>query len=148
MYNDSDIKLIRALCGLPHETQWLEFKSNNFDPDMIGKDISALANSAALIDRPCSYMLWGVDNATHEICGTNEDLQTLKVGNEELSNWLSHLLSDNTLFTSRTVNIDGQNVLLLEISKSIGKPSTFKKEAYIRIGSITRKLKDVSQTEV
>lgn len=148
MYNDSDIKLIKALCALPHETPWLEFKSNNFDPDMIGKDISALANSAALTDRPCSYMLWGVDDATHEICGTNNDLQTLKVGNEELSNWLSRLLSDNTLFTYRTVDVDGKNVLLLEISKPLGKPSTFKKEAYIRIGSITKKLKDVSQTEV
>ena len=42
--------LIKELISLPNETEWLEFKHNNFDPDMIGADISALANSAA-----CNY---------------------------------------------------------------------------------------------
>ena len=39
--------LIKELISLPSETEWLEFKHNNFDPEMIGEDISALANSAA-----------------------------------------------------------------------------------------------------
>ena len=39
-------KLVNELRKLPTETQWLEFKHNNYTPDMIGKDISALANSA------------------------------------------------------------------------------------------------------
>ena len=38
--------LVKQLITLPNETDWLEFKHNNFDPEMIGKDISALANSA------------------------------------------------------------------------------------------------------
>lgn len=41
-------QLVRELMALPRETQWLEFKHNNYDPVMIGKDISALANGAAL----------------------------------------------------------------------------------------------------
>lgn len=39
-------KLVNELRKLPTETQWLEFKHNNYTPDMIGRDISALANSA------------------------------------------------------------------------------------------------------
>lgn len=39
--------LFSELIKLP-ECQWLEFKHNNEDPEMIGEDISALANSAAL----------------------------------------------------------------------------------------------------
>ena len=39
--------LIKELISLPSETEWLEFKHNNFESEMIGEDISALANSAA-----------------------------------------------------------------------------------------------------
>ena len=148
MYNHSDIELIKALCALPHETPWLEFKSNNFDPDMIGADICALANSAVLNERDCSYMIWGVDDATHEIVGTSGNFQSIKKGNEELENWLTRMLSSNTTFTSRTVNVEGLNVFIVEISCPQMQPSTFKKEAHIRVGSITRKLKDLPQKEV
>ena len=37
-------KLVNELRKLPNETQWLEFKHNNYEPDMIGQNISALAN--------------------------------------------------------------------------------------------------------
>lgn len=37
--------LVKELISLPNETEWLEFKHNNFKPDVIGEDISALANS-------------------------------------------------------------------------------------------------------
>ena len=55
-------KLVNELRKLPTETQWLEFKHNNYTPDMIGKDISALANSASLYEKSCAYMLWGIDD--------------------------------------------------------------------------------------
>lgn len=64
-------KLVNELRKLPTETQWLEFKHNNYTPDMIGKDISALANSASLYEKSCAYMLWGIDDETHEIVGTD-----------------------------------------------------------------------------
>ena len=44
---------------------------------MIGKDISALANSAALYSKNCAYMIWGIDDTTHEIKGTNLNLQNI-----------------------------------------------------------------------
>jgi len=33
-------KLIQELKKYPSETQWLEFKHDNYDPTVIGKDIS------------------------------------------------------------------------------------------------------------
>ena len=60
-------KLVNEIRKLPNETPWVEFKHNNYDPVMIGKSICALANSAALNERPCSYMLWGIHDETHEI---------------------------------------------------------------------------------
>ena len=85
-------RLINELRKYPNETQWIEFKHNNYTPNMIGEDISALANSAALYEKNCAYMLWGIDDTTHEIVGTEYNLQTLKKGNQELENWLRSLL--------------------------------------------------------
>ena len=73
-------KLVFELCKLSHETVWVEFKHNNCDPKMIGADISALANSATLYDRNHAYMIWGVDDSTHEIIGTNVRLSKEKKG--------------------------------------------------------------------
>ena len=78
-------KLVNELRKLPTETQWLEFKHNNYTPDMIGKDISALANSASLYEKSCAYMLWGIDDETHEIVGTRSEER--RVGKECRSRW-------------------------------------------------------------
>ena len=115
-------KLIDKLRRLPNETQWLEFKHNNYMPDMIGKDISALANSATLYDKDQAYMLWGIDDATHEIIGTNYNLQTLKKGNQELETWLRELLSRNADFEFHSVQLDNKNVGLLIIRRAANQP--------------------------
>ena len=41
--------LIKELVKQPNETGWLEFKENYKDSQMIGEDICALANAAALV---------------------------------------------------------------------------------------------------
>ena len=38
--------LVRELCKLSRETEWVEFKVDNRDPQAIGEYISALANAA------------------------------------------------------------------------------------------------------
>ena len=55
-------------------------------------------------------MLWGIDDKTHEIVGTDYNLQTLKKGNQELENWLRSLLSRNADFEFHTVPMNGKNV--------------------------------------
>ena len=54
---------------------------------MIGEDISALANSATLLDHDFAYMIWGVEDENHNIIGTNVRLTQLKKGKQELENW-------------------------------------------------------------
>lgn len=74
--------LVRELTKLPSETEWVEFKCNNKEPQMIGEYISALSNSAALCEKPNAYLLWGVQDDTHEIVGTKFQYQKMKKGNE------------------------------------------------------------------
>ena len=135
-------KLITELCKYDNETQWIEFKHNNYKAEMIGTDISALANSAALLERNCAYMIWGIDDATHEIIGTEYDLQTLKIGNQEIENWLRSLLSKNADFESYSITINDKKVTILIINRATNQTVTFKKVDYIRVGSYTKKLNE------
>lgn len=139
------VKLIEELRQLPTETAWLEFKHNNFTPELIGADISALANSAAYSERTRAYMIWGIDDETHEIVGTEFDQYSLKIGNEELENWLRKLLSSNAEFEFHSVYMDGKKLIVLIIFRATNQTVTFKKVDYIRVGSYTKKLNDHPQ---
>jgi hypothetical protein len=74
--------LVRELCRLPRETEWVEFKVNQSDPQPIGEYISALANAAALHGKAFAYLVWGVEDGTHAIVGTNASLRA-RFGVEE-----------------------------------------------------------------
>lgn len=134
--------LVSELCKHKEELPWLEFKRDNYNPDMIGADISALANAAALDERNFAYFLWGIDDETHEIVGTEHNLQNLKIGNQELENWLRGSLSANADFEYNLIDIEGVKVGILKICCAVHTPVTFKKLEYIRVGSYTKKLMD------
>jgi predicted HTH transcriptional regulator len=57
------ISLFHELRKLPAETEWVEFKLNNDNPEEIGEYLSALANSAALMGKVNAYLIWGVETA-------------------------------------------------------------------------------------
>lgn len=139
-------KLVEELCKLPNETPWVEFKHNNYDPNMIGQDISALANSATLHERNYAYMIWGVDD-DHNIVGTEYDLQILKKGNQELESWLRCKLSKNADFEFYLIPMHNVNVGVLIIYKATSQTVTFDKVDYIRVGSYTKKLVDISSLQ-
>lgn len=139
--------LVKELCKYPTETQWLEFKHNNCEPNMIGEDISALANSAVLADRDYAYMIWGVDDNNHQLIGTSVRLKQEKKGNQEIENWLRFLLSDNADFEFLSADIDGTHVEILKISKAVGRPVKFQKIDYIRSGTYTKKLSEFPALE-
>ena len=48
--------LVRELCGLPQETEWVEFKESKGDPQEIGEYLSALSNAAALNGKWMKYV--------------------------------------------------------------------------------------------
>lgn len=91
------ISLIERLRALPDETEWAEFKVNNCEPETIGEYISALSNSAAYCDKEKSYLLWGINDITHEIEGTKFVPKKAKKGNQELENWLLGSLKQSHL---------------------------------------------------
>ncbi|MCW5962360.1 MAG: ATP-binding protein, partial [Pyrinomonadaceae bacterium] len=83
-------QLIHSLKRLPAETEWIEFKVNNSDPNEIGEYISALSNSSALLRQPAGFLVWGIEDATHITTGTNFKPKLTKSKNQDLENWLSN----------------------------------------------------------
>ena len=139
--------LIREFQKLPRETEWLEFKHNNANPNEIGETISALSNSAALLGRPGAYLLWGIDDATHAAVGTTFRPREAKVGNEELENWLLKLMDPRVDFRIWESQIDNQPIVLIEIPPAPNRPVRFSGAEYIRVGSYTKKLRDFPEKE-
>lgn len=90
--------LIERLRRMSDEIEWLEYKMNNEEPQMIGEYISALSNSATIWNREKSYIIWGIDDISREIEGTKFSPKHAKVGNQELENWLITQLSPRVDF--------------------------------------------------
>lgn len=139
--------LLRELSALPSETEWVEFKENNEEPQLIGEYISAISNSAALCGKTSGYVVWGVHNVTHDIVGTTFSPHTTKKGNEELENWLLRLLTPRIHFYFYTLEIDHKSVVILEIARAARSPVQFQGIEYIRVGSYKKKLKEYSEKE-
>lgn len=144
--------LVNKLREYDSEANWFEFKHNNYNEEMIGQDISALANSAAYADKACAYMIWGIHDKTHEIVGTDYDQYTLKIGNQEIESWLRNLLSKNAEFEFKSIYmkdkaLHDKRVIVLIIYKATNQTVTFKKVDYIRVGSYTKKLSDYPQMQ-
>ncbi len=144
---DYYISLIERLRRMSAETEWLEYKSNNTDPQMIGEYISAINNSAALERREKGYLLWGSNNTTHEILGTDFCPGVAKKGNQELENWLVGLSNPRLNIQFIEVNVRDKRVVILEIPMASVKPTAFAGDEYIRIGSYKKKLKDFPEKE-
>lgn len=130
-------KLLEELTAYNTETQWIEFKlgAGSITNDQIGEYISAMSNGATISNQPFGYLVWGVDDATHEIKGTKFCFTTAKQGNQDLELWVRNLLHPKINFEILEFDYHHKNVVLLRIPAAKGEPTHFKKKAYIRIGS-------------
>ena len=139
--------LLKRLVALPKENEWVEFKHNFHGEDEIGERISAIANSACIDNKAYGYLVFGVDNDTHDIIGTTFRPSQKMVGNNELENWLIQNLTPRIDFRIYEFECDGKAIALFEIPAAENEPVDYKKVPYIRVGSITRRLSDFPNKE-
>jgi ATP-dependent DNA helicase RecG len=141
------VSLLHELRGLPKETEWVEFKHNRADPQEIGEYISALANSATLAGKVNGYLVWGIEDTTHDVVGTTFRPTKAKQGNEELENWLARLLSPRIHFRFMEFEVDEQPIAMIEIPRAAHQPVQFRGMEYLRVGSYKKKLKEFPEKE-
>jgi ATP-dependent DNA helicase RecG len=140
--------LLRELCRLPNETEWVEFKHNNTDPKTIGEYISALANSAALVGKQTAYLVWGVEDDTHEIVGTQFKPSLAKHNQQELESWLLQKMAPKIHFRFYELLVaDEFPVVILEIQAATHTPVQFDGVEFIRVGSYKKKLNEFKEKE-
>ncbi len=137
-----DIALIDELRNRPAEESCIEFKKDNTNPEVIGKLCSALSNKARIDGQDCAYVLWGIQDETHQITGTAFNPETKKVSNQLFQLWLAQRLKPSIPFSFRTVEHPDGKVVLLEIPATTSAPVEFNGTSFIRIGSATPKLSD------
>jgi predicted HTH transcriptional regulator len=143
-YTDDELTgLIDELRAEPNETEWIEFKVNNGNPDTMGENIAALSNSATLHGKDKGYLVYGIDDGTHDVVGTTLKFHEEKVGAEELEHWLNKMLDPSINFVIYEMVYGGTKpVTLIEIDGATGFATSFKKRIFIRVGSYTKPIAD------
>lgn len=136
------------LLALPAETEWVEFKHNNADPEQMGEYLSALSNSAVLHDQARAWLAWGVRDADHAVVGTTFRPRQAKVGNQDLEGWLTTKTYPRVDFRIHEFDYrPGVPVVLFEIFPCWHTPVRFGDHEFIRVGSTKRRLKDYPEKE-
>lgn len=140
--------LLDRLRAEPRESEWLEFKANRYEPQVLGEYLSALANSACLLGKPRAWLAFGIEDGSHAAVGTSFDPAAEKGRGEQLLPlWLSLGLQPNTGFEIHCFEYCGQRVVLFEIHPAFDRPVKFYGTAYIRDGSSKTELAKYSEKE-
>jgi len=141
--NQKDINdLLDDMRTLPDETEWVEFKENDYRPHEIGEYISALSNAACLHQKDAGYLVFGIEDSTHAVKGTTFKPRKEKVGNEELENWLARLLTPRVDFKILVFDYNGKPIVVFKIDPAHNTPVSFKGIEYVRVGSYKKRLAD------
>ena len=138
---------IIELCSYDDEQEWFEFKENWFQPEELGEYVSALSNAAAFHYQEMAYFIWGVNDDTHEIVGTNFN-QYCDYNKEPYQNYLARNLSPSINFSFEEVEINGKRVVALLIPPATEIPTSFRETRFIRIGSSKNNIKKYPKREI
>jgi ATP-dependent DNA helicase RecG len=138
MTNTELIDLLDELTAFPSETEWIEFKmgKGSITDEQIGEYISAMSNGATVANKPFGYLVWGVEDGTHMVKGTNFSFTRAKHGgNQELELFLRINLYPKINFEIFEFDYQNKHIVLLRIPAAKSEPVNFQKKPYIRIGS-------------
>jgi ATP-dependent DNA helicase RecG len=136
MDNNTLISLIDGLLINGNESACIEFKRNWNDSKDIGEYVSALGNSAVLEQQSSAWMIWGVDDKTHEVVGTTFDPSREKAnGNQALVMWLMNKILPRPDIKFHDVSHPNGRCVVLEIRPPRMAPLAFDGERFIRIDS-------------
>jgi predicted HTH transcriptional regulator len=145
--SDDYSDLVVRLTQMPTEAEWLEFKVSNDDAQMIGQLLSGLSNAAALHRRERAFIVWGIDDQSHEIVGTDFLPRSRKVGSEELENWLTTQLEPRIHFWIREVEVKRKRCVVFEVEPAPYRPVSFRGVEYIRVGTYNKRLAEHPEKE-
>ncbi|MGL5234856.1 MAG: RNA-binding domain-containing protein [Empedobacter falsenii] len=131
----------------PHESEWVEFKQNFHSPEEIGERISALSNSACILNKEFGYLVFGIEDGTHNVVGTSFKAKSHKKGGEELEMWLVTRLKPRIDFLIYEFDYNDKHISIFIIPAAKTQPIEFIHKSYIRIGSYTKLLNEFPEKQ-
>ncbi len=135
-------RLLEDLVKQPKESEWVEFKYNFHSHEEIGRLLSALSNGACIHNQEYGYLVFGVEDQTHQIVGTTFKAKSAQIGKEELEHWLAQRLNPRIDFEIYEFEYETKGISMFIIPATHNQPVEFQHQAYIRVGSISRKLNE------
>jgi len=131
---DELTRLLHSLLTLPAETEIVEFKKaeNSFSDSDLGEYFSALANEANLKGVEMSWLVFGVDNNTHRVLGTN--YKPSRPSLDEMKKKVADQTTNRITFDEiYEVTYEGKRVVMFQIPAAPqGLPIAYKGHYYGR----------------
>lgn len=134
------IKTYKELCDILNqllknpENECVEFKraENDFDIDKLGKYFSAISNEATLKNKQYGWIVFGIDDKTHEFTNTryryDNNFNTVK-------KQIADNTTDNVTFIEiYNLEIDNKRIIMFQVPAASGTPVNWKGFAYGRNG--------------
>lgn len=140
-------KIVLDLCSYRDEQEWFEFKENWFNPEELGEYVSALSNAAAFHYQKYGFFIWGINDKTHDVVGTNFN-PYCDFSKEPYQNYLARNLYPSINFEFKEVEINQLKVVILIIPAAEEIPTSFKDKRYIRIGSSKSNIRKYPKREI
>ena len=132
------------------ENEVVEFKAamNSYDIDDLGKYFSALSNEANLRERDFAWIVFGIDNKTHETTGTH--FKEGEMALNKLKHDMSQHTTDNLIFREIVpIFVEGKRVLLFKVPASPRNiVMHWKGIAYARDGESLKPLNQTKRDEI
>ena len=128
--------ILSELLSLPAETEVVEFKKaeNGFGDQELGQYFSALSNEANLRGRQCAWLVFGVENKTHEVIGTN--YKKSRASLDAVKKTIADQTTGRITFSEiHVLEYAGKRVVMFEIAAAPqGIPIAYKGHYYGRDG--------------
>jgi ATP-dependent DNA helicase RecG len=110
------LQILTELRALPSETEWVEFKAaqSSFSFKEMGEYFSALSNEANLHNKANAWLVFGVENKTHDIIGSHyrPDRPAL----DSLKHEIAQKTTSSLTFTEiHEIFVQGKRVVLFQI---------------------------------
>ena len=128
------VAVIKELIAEKCEKEWFEVKENWYEPNQLGEYISSLSNGAAMKGEDYAYMVWGINDKTFKITGTDFDFNR-KYKEEPLIHYLARLLTPYVDFEFQNIEIDGKRLVVMVVPATTKAPVAFNGVRYYRLGS-------------
>lgn len=137
MYSEQElVKILEGLISLPAENEVVEFKKaeNQFDDDDLGQYFSALSNEANLKSKEYAWLVFGIDNRTHTVVGSNykNSRPALDAIKKKIADQTTARITFEEIYAFK---YEGKRVVMFQVpAASQGIPTQYKGHYYGRDG--------------